>query len=667
MKGKKVVSMLSLAMAAILTMQMCVTEVGATSLEELVSAQDAELGEAVAEDIADVEEETVIEDTVVSLNSIGESLQTEATYTDSGSPSVAKLSKSTIANYLNSIYSAKFDLYSITPNVTVPYSSGAASAEHYKYALASVNLMRQIGGLPNVTFKDEYNTYAQYGAVLLAAGGVFSHTPPCPAGMDSEFYLNGVTGTSRGNISMGSSPYYTMPKFTTGYMQDNSGSNVTTVGHRRWVLNPGMGQTGFGYAASTSGMGYSVMYAFDNSKTGVDYDFISWPSSGNFPNTIMSAKEPWSVTLNPAKFKTDSASLNTSNISVTITAPNGITKTFTATDYNDSLVNNTGKSYFNIDTAGYGVNNCIIFRPGTDVFGTNALSGIYTVVISGLKEKMGTPATLCYTIDFFNPQNYITNDKQDVSDINNQINEAEVEAFIDRLYNKCLNRENDTDGMLYWKDQLMSKNMTGAEVAQKFFFSEEMANMNLSDSQFIETLYSVMMDRSSDESGKNYWLLLMQNGVGRKGIFAQFAESQEFTAICKNYGVTRGTAVVTEGRDKNIGATQFIARLYTKALGRTYDVDGLNYWCDGLVRKQYTAAEIATSQFFHSKEFLQKNLGDSDYVKVLYRTFLDREYDTEGLNYWLFQMRVYGMSRDVVLNEFANSQEFKNIMAQYGL
>lgn len=62
-----------------------------------------------------------------------------------------------------------------------------------------------------------------------------------------------------------------------------------------------------------------------------------------------------------------------------------------------------------------------------------------------------------------------------------------------------------------------------------------------------------------------------------------------------------------------------------------------------------------------------KGLGDSDYVKVLYRTFLGREYDEEGLNYWLFQMRVYGMSRDTVLNEFANSKEFKQIMAQYGL
>ena len=673
MKKKKVMPLLTLAMVAIMAAEGSLTEIAAAPLTDLVSAQEAELGAPVADetngndatDIAEDEADAV--NLSVSDDSIGELMQTEDTYIDSGSASISKMSKSGIANQLNAIYGAKYGLYSIAPSVTAPYSSGAASAEHYKYALASVNLMRQIGGLPGVTLKDEYNTYAQYGAVVLAAGDVLSHTPPCPAGMDSEFYLKGLTGTSRGNICMGKTNQYTMPKFTTSYMQDNRGNNVKIVGHRRWILNPGMGQTGFGYAESTSGKSYSVMYSFDNSKTGVDYDFIAWPASGNFPNTIMSAKEPWSVTLNPTKFKTDSTNLNTSSISVTITAPNGVTKTFSAADQKDSLLDDQSKSYFTVDTAGYGVNNCIIFRPGTDVFGTNALSGIYTVVISGLKEKLGTPASLCYTIDFFNPQNYITDTNPDLGSGDKQVDEAALEAFINRLYQKCLDRDNDSAGMLYWKDQLMSKQLSGAQVAQNFFFSDEMKNKKLTDEQFIDTLYVVMMDRKGDASGKEYWMSLMKNGVGRTGIFAEFAVSPEFSAICKEYGITRGTAVISEGRDKNVGATQFIARLYTKALERTYDVDGLNYWCDALVRKQYTASEIATSQFFHSKEFLQKNFGDSDYVKVLYRTFLGREYDEDGLNYWLFQMRVFGMSRDTVLNEFANSKEFKNIMAQYGL
>lgn len=35
------------------------------------------------------------------------------------------------------------------------------------------------------------------------------------------------------------------------------------LGHRRWILNPTMQQTGFGYAVSNSGAAYSSVYVFD--------------------------------------------------------------------------------------------------------------------------------------------------------------------------------------------------------------------------------------------------------------------------------------------------------------------------------------------------------------------------------------------------------------------
>ena len=76
--------------------------------------------------------------------------------------------------------------------------------------------------------------------------------------------------------------------------------------------------------------------------------------------------------------------------------------------------------------------------------------------------------------------------------------------------------------------------------------------------------------------------------------------------------------------------------------------------------------QVCTDQFFHSQEFLNKNLDNVEYVKVLYRTFFGREYDQEGLNYWIAQMVYYGKDRDFVLNEFARSQEFSVIKAQYG-
>lgn len=664
MKMKKLVSLLAVTMAVVLSTEGALANVNANTLADAVSAEDVTLGTPVEvpreENALDEEKEET-----VSSDDLEESIVEEATYTTSGSTSVAKMSKKAIANNLNTIYSAKFNAMNINPSLSAPYSPGTPSDEHMKYALASVNLMRQMAGLPGVTLNNTYSSYAQHGSVLMAVTGKFQHNFDAgdrPADMDAAFFEKGRTGTSSSNISMGTAPYYTMPKFTTGYMQDNSGSNVVSVGHRRWILNPQMGQTGFGYAVSLGNTAYSAMYAFDKSAADVDYDFIAWPSSGNFPNTLMSAGDPWSITLNPDKFRTSSLYLDVSKITVTVTAPNGTAKTFTAAD-NALDYNNKSNAYFTVNTQWYGVPNCIIFRPGTDMFGSERLSGTYTVVVSGLQDDVGTPAGLCYTVDFFDPQDYISSS----SDSDKKVDENAIRNFVTRMYDKCLNRAGDAEGILYWTEELTSGNMTGAKAAQGFFFSTEMENKNLTDKEFVEVLYNVLMDRTSDTDGMNYWLDVLDDGMSRTWVFSQFATSKEYTNICNSYGITRGEGTLTEGRDRNYGATQFISRLYTKALGRTYDVEGLNYWCDCLLDGQFTAGEIASTQFFHSQEFRNKSLGDREYLEVLYRTFMDREYDEEGMAYWLKEMRVNGMTRDEVLYCFANSKEFKAIMAKYGL
>ena len=85
-----------------------------------------------------------------------------------------------------------------------------------------------------------------------------------------------------------------------------------------------------------------------------------------------------------------------------------------------------------------------------------------------------------------------------------------------------------------------------------------------------------------------------------------------------------------------------------------------------ITQGNYTLMQVSTEQFFHSKEFLAKNLNNTEYVKVLYRTFFDREYDQAGLDYWLSQL-ASGKDRDFVLEEFARSKEFAQVKASYGL
>ena len=251
-------------------------------------------------------------------------------------------------------------------------------------------------------------------------------------------------------------------------------------------------------------------------------------------------------------------------------------------------------------------------------------------------------------------------EKQQNVDVN------DVVKFVIRLYNNCLLRDPDDEGVRYWFELLNSKTISGAQAAEGFFFSKEFTAHNYTDEAYVELLYVTMMNRSSDEEGRNYWVKLLQNGVSRRFVFKGFSESKEFTSICNQYGIERGTVVLSEDRDKNVGLTQFVSRLYTKALGRTYDIDGLNYWCGVVLDGKDSILNVSTKGFFHSQEFINKNLSDGEYIKVLYRTFLGREYDQEGYEYWLKQLK-NGKTRDEVLNGFANSKEFRAIMQKYGL
>ena len=70
--------------------------------------------------------------------------------------------------------------------------------------------------------------------------------------------------------------------------------------------------------------------------------------------------------------------------------------------------------------------------------------------------------------------------------------------------------------------------------------------------------------------------------------------------------------------------------------------------------------------FIFSDEMMKKGLSDREYVKVLYRTFMGREADTAGLNYWIGRLQA-GTSRKQVMKQFAGCPEFQKIMKQFGL
>ncbi len=135
----------------------------------------------------------------------------------------------------------------------------------------------------------------------------------------------------------------------------------------------------------------------------------------------------------------------------------------------------------------------------------------------------------------------------------------------------------------------------------------------------------------------------------------------QITATTKD-GTKSATCTVTVKIDP---VDAFVAQLYNVCLNREADEAGLKAWTKQLKNGKETGVSAAYG-FIFSKEFLDKNLCNEDYVKQLYKAFLGREADAAGLNAWVSVLES-GRSREHVFNGFALSGEFAGLCDTYGI
>ena len=114
---------------------------------------------------------------------------------------------------------------------------------------------------------------------------------------------------------------------------------------------------------------------------------------------------------------------------------------------------------------------------------------------------------------------------------------AQVEQFVSRFYQVCLERQPDQDGLNKWVDSLLDGTKTGADVAKGFIFSAEFTEKNYNNETFVTILYRAFFDREPDSGGFNSWVSNLNNGTSRQKVVDGFTHSQEFVDLCSKYGI----------------------------------------------------------------------------------------------------------------------------------
>mgnify|MGYP001025716339 CR=1 FL=1 len=192
---------------------------------------------------------------------------------------------------------------------------------------------------------------------------------------------------------------------------------------------------------------------------------------------------------------------------------------------------------------------------------------------------------------------------------------------------------------------------------------------------FVERCYELILGRGPDAAGMEFWKNELEtDGADVFGILDGFFNSAEFmqqdNAVLNIPDILvrmAEDAAIIENAPEEIQwkVLAFVYRQYSCVLERQPDQQGRDDWYHWLAEEKETAQSVVYG-FVFSQETIHKNLADEEYVKLLYRVFMGREYDLAGLRDWMNGLED-GMSRKEVFDGFSASEEFKEIVKTYGL
>lgn len=186
-------------------------------------------------------------------------------------------------------------------------------------------------------------------------------------------------------------------------------------------------------------------------------------------------------------------------------------------------------------------------------------------------------------------------------------------AYVRALYRDFLGRDADASGFDYWTERL-ARGEARDVVAYSFAFAPEYVT------KVVRDLYRLILDRAPDTTGERFWRDQLIVGMTPADLAAELFASEEFWT---RSGATNGG---------------FVDQLFRRALARTADPSGRQYWIDQL--------DAGATRTFVAREIFQSIESRRRRVAELYQRFLGRSPDESGRDYWVDYI---GNGRDIGL------------------
>ncbi|HET20512.1 MAG TPA: CAP domain-containing protein [Chromatiales bacterium] len=274
-------------------------------------------------------------------------------------------------------------LYVREPNVASCDAGELNPAERDK-VLARLNEIRALHGLPAVAYEPNDDVYVTAAALIIAANEQLSHTPATTANCWTN---DGYTGSEKSNLhiymSSSSTTRESSEASVDGFLIDD---NVSSLGHRRWLLDPFLFSTAFGRVdglwpdstwGNVTGTALKVINDVQANISHMSPTYIAYPV-GNYPASLF--ETDWYLSfsvLADVNNKANNANVDFSGATISVSS-------------GDQALGVNSQSWNN---QGYGLPNVLQWKVSGLQTGVD-----YAVTISNVKLPDGS--TKNYSYDF---------------------------------------------------------------------------------------------------------------------------------------------------------------------------------------------------------------------------------------------------------------------------
>ena len=174
----------------------------------------------------------------------------------------------------------------------------------------------------------------------------------------------------------------------------------------------------------------------------------------------------------------------------------------------------------------------------------------------------------------------------------------------------------------------------------------------MSDVEYVSMLYTTALDRGADQEGLNNWTKALETGsMDRADVLLAFANSTEKLS---------SEPVVEMDFNRSEAAT--LIRMYESLFNRAPDEGGINAHLGGL--ENGASLHDMALGFVNSAEAEQTygSMTNIEFIEMLYSSALDRTADVEGLSNWTEALENGSIDRADALLGFADSTEKIELM-----